>query len=45
MKIQKTLDSGNDIIVESGKPVVKKRRKVVFKPYYQNRDFLLQKSL
>jgi transposase len=45
MKMQKTLDSSNGIIVESGKPVLKRKRKIVFKPYSQNQDFLLPKSL
>jgi len=43
MKIQKTLFSNKDIIVEKTKPIVKK--KIVFKSYSQNQDFLLPKSL
>ena len=45
MKIQKTLSSSEEIVVESGKSVLKKKRKIVFKPYTQNQDFLLPKSL
>lgn len=45
MKIQKTLVSSKDIVVESGKSVLSNKRKIVFKPYSQNQDFLLPKSL
>ena len=45
MKIQKTLISNKEVIVESGKSVLKKKRKIVFKPYSQHQDFLLPKSL
>ena len=44
MKIQKTLFSNKDIIVEKTDLIVKKR-KVVFKSYSQSQDFLLPKSL
>ena len=45
MKIQKTLISNKEVIVESGRSVLKKKRKIVFKPYSQHQDFLLPKSL
>lgn len=44
MKIQKTLLSNKKIIVEKSNLIVKKR-KVVFKSYSQEQDFLLPKSL
>jgi transposase len=45
MKLQKTLVSSKDIIVENKKSILKRKRRVVFKPYSQNQDFLLPKSL
>src|SRR3989338_2950534 len=45
MKIKKTLISNKEVIVESGRSVLKKKRKIVFKPYSQHQDFLLPKSL
>ena len=45
MKIQKTLISNKEVIVENRKSVLKKKKKIVFKPYTQNQDFLLPKSL
>jgi len=43
MKIQKTLFSDKEIVVGRICPTVKK--KIVFKSYSQNQDFLLPKSL
>lgn len=42
---QKTLSYSNDIVIGNGKSVLKRKRKIVFKPYSQNQDFLLPKSL